>query len=489
MSVNTLVQLRSATPSLTTRLWSGGVWLGSANILEQVLRFARNIVLARLLVPEAFGTMAIVLSIASAVETFTEVGVREAIVQNPRGREGSLMNSAFWIAFSRTLCLYLFLFLTAPLVGRFYTNSQLVPLIRVAALSLLFTGLTSPGAYIAMKDMRFKRWAAIMHGGGMGGVLVTILLAMLTHDVWALALGYVAENAFRCSLSHLICPFVPTLKIDRDGARQLWAFSKRAIGLPFFNFIFIRSDVFVIGKVFSASTLGLYSLAISLAQVPAGFVMNLLGQLLMPTFSEVQQNNRKVNDLLLQVTSLLACLGLPIVAFVALSAHDLLAILYGSNYAAMAPALLVTAFTVLLNVLNGQITTVFYARGLPNLHRRCVVIMAILMAILIYPSIRLVGIVGAPIAALVAVAVGYMFQIARVKDLTGLRYSEYLKSFVPGFILVFCVIAIRLVCLQFVRPNTIGMSMLPGVAGCVVAYGALLLTPLRRGITVSIAAD
>jgi len=73
--------------SLKAKVMRGGTWLGAGSFSEQTIRFARNMVLTRILAPEAFGTMAIVLSAGSVIHTITDIGVKEAIIQNPRGTE------------------------------------------------------------------------------------------------------------------------------------------------------------------------------------------------------------------------------------------------------------------------------------------------------------------------------------------------------------------------------------------------------------------
>jgi len=471
--------------NLRGRVLRGGAWLGSSSFLEQAMRFGRNMLLARLLLPEVFGTMAIVLSAGAAIDSFTEIGVREALIQNPHGREPEFMNSAWWVAFIRSLGLYLLLFAAAPFIASFYGDPQLKPLLRFALVSLLFTGAMSPGAYAAMKEMRFKRWAAINHGGAIAGVLLTVMLAILWRNVWALAIGFAAENFFRFVLSYAICPFLPRLPVVRACVREVLEFSKRAVGLPFLNFVFIRADVFVIGKLFAPALLGLYSMAINVAQVPAAFAMNLLGQLLMPTFAQLQHDHRKLNDGLLRVTSLIACLGAPVVAFVAFSGGQILRVVYGPRYAAMAAPFVMGIFLVLINILNGQITTVFYAKGTPNLHRRAVGIMAGIMVALIYPLVHWFGIVGAPAAALLAALVGYGFQIARIHQLTGLRLAEYARALTPAGLLGVCVAVVRFGLAPFVPERPFLMPVLPAIIGCLLAYAMLLTKPLRRMMVLS----
>ena len=134
---------------LKAKVFRGGAWLGTGSVAEQTARFARNMILARLLAPSAFGTMAIVASASSALQAFTDIGAREALIQNPRGGESQYVSAAWWMAFGRALCTYALVFLAAPYVARFYGNANLSALLRVAASSVLFEGAISTKAYLA----------------------------------------------------------------------------------------------------------------------------------------------------------------------------------------------------------------------------------------------------------------------------------------------------------------------------------------------------
>ena len=296
---------------LKAKVFRGGIWMGAGSFSEQLTRFGRNMILTRLLAPEAFGTMAVVLSAGSVIQMVTDIGVKEAIIQNPRGSEDDYLSAAWWIASFRALSIYACIFLLAPVLSKFYGNHELIPLLRVVALSVVFEGTLSSKAYVAIKNMSFKKWAAIHHGGGIGGVILTLILSLFIRDVWALVLGNVAESAMRWALSYVLCPYAPLASWNRQAARDLLRFSRGLFGLSFLNLIFTRADVFVLAKLYSPAALGFYVMGIYLVQTPAGFLMNLLGQTLLPTFSKVQGNKVRENRILLQLNSLLVQLGMP----------------------------------------------------------------------------------------------------------------------------------------------------------------------------------
>lgn len=413
----------------TTR---GAVLLGSASVSEQASRFARNMLLARILAPSAFGTMALVMSASSIVGTLSEVGLRASVIRNPRGREKAYLNAAWWLAMGRGAGVYLICFLIAPLVARFYGNVELSALLRVALLSSLFEGAMSPRSCLPQRDMKFGRWAAITNGGAICGVVLTVILSFVLRDVWALAIGYCSENVFRFLLSYILCPGLPSLGWDKHAARDLLTYSRGAYGLSFLNLIFTRTDVFVLGKLYSPTALGLYTMAVYLVQTPGGFIQNMVGSTLLPAFANVQDDNERVNRVVLEVTSWLIVAGLPVMVMIWLYAPFLLRITYGARYLKSAGPLAVASAVVLLGILNGVITDVFCATGRPALHRRAVAASAVIMIVAIYPACKMFGVIGGQVAALIAILTSYFLQIIRLRGLTGLNLARYGSAFIPA---------------------------------------------------------
>jgi lipopolysaccharide exporter len=456
---------------LKAKVFRGGAWLGSGSTAEQAFRFGRSILLTRLLAPEAFGIMAVIMSASSMIHTITDIGVKEALIQNPHGTEKHYMSAAWWLALGRAASIAAFVCLAAPRIAKFYGNSEMTPLLRVATLSVVLDGAFSSKAYIAMKEMKFSRWAWINHGGGIIGILITITLSFFLRDVWALVLGVCAESAARCSLSFILCPFLPSFSWDKEAMQDLLRFSKGLFGLSFLNLIFARTDIFVLAKLYPAAQLGLYSMAIYLAQTPVNYIINLFGQTLFPTFAQIQNDHSRVNRVMTQVSSLLLFLGVPALVFVFFCGHSLLSIVFGQRYGTATAALIATCAVALVNVLNTQITCVFYAMGRPQLHRRCVTIMALIMIVITYPFAKWFGLVGGQLACFVAIVVGYLFQLARIRDLTGLDLSQYAKSF-PLAIGISASVAA--VCLGTRLSPALGRpipTLVFGVLGCLLAYG------------------
>jgi lipopolysaccharide exporter len=414
--------------SLKGRVLRGGVWLGGASFFEQAIRFGRNMLLTRILAPEAFGAMALVQSATTLIQMTVDVGAREALIQNPKGEEDSHVTAAWWMTVGRSTFIYAIIYVLAPFIAKFYGNSELTALARVVSLSMIFDGLMSPRAYVAIKTMKFWKWAAVNNGGGIVGVITTIVLGFFMRDVWALAIGYCSENAARCIFSYVICPYRPKLP-HFHAIRDLTKFSRGLVGIILFNMVFMRADVFVIGKLYPAAQLGLYSMAVYLIQTPLSFLVNVMNQTLLPALSRVQNDHQRMNRIILQTTSATVWLGLPVALFVIFCGHSLLTLAYGSRYGVASTSLGLACLAAFFNVLNNQITQAFYAKGMPQLHRRSVALMAVSVILLVYPLARIFGMWGAQLACLIAVIAGYLLQVERIRKVTGLKLSQYREVF------------------------------------------------------------
>jgi len=237
------------------------------------------------------------------------------------------------------------------------------------------------------------------------------------------------------------------------------------------NLIFSRTDIFVLGKLYSPTQLGVYSMGVALIGTPATFVINMLAQALFPAFAKVQHEKERINKILIEVTSWLILIGLPGAVVVYLCGSTLLSTAYGRRYVGAAAPLAVAGIVVLLNTLNACITCVFSALGRPGLHRRAVAASAVIMIIVSYPCCKALGIVGGQVAALMAIIVSYGLQVARMRDLTGLNLLRYARPVVPAALAaagIFLVgYGIRLLGLA-VNP-AIDISLV--MAACLIAYG------------------
>lgn len=473
-----LITTFKSTEKLKNRIIAGGFWLGLGSGFEEGLRFLRNIILVRLLAPDVFGVMAIVLAVKMGIQTISEVGTKKAIIQHANGAEEEYLNGAWFLSFGRGVWLFLLAYIGAPWLANFYDNPALVPLIRITFISVIFDGLLSPRAYVTIKQMNFGHWALINNGGGAVGVVTALILAFILHNVWALVIGIIVESVARFILSCFICPFFPRFKFKKSYTKDLIKFTRGVFGLGLFYFIYMKADIFVLGKFCTPAELGLYTMAISLAQIPFQFITALMDQMAMPVFAEMQTQNERLNRAILNLTSIIAYLCFPLLFFLAINGKDVLTLVYGSPYAAVSLPFVIIFASWLLRFCSIPIAQLYFALGHPELHRLFSGIRTCAILILIYPAVKWFGLVGAATAGLVSMLIGYIFQVIRLNDLTQLNLRKYASIFIKAIGVSFCVLLSWMLTRHVFPENTV-VNMLPGILGCLLCYGLFALLVFR----------
>jgi O-antigen/teichoic acid export membrane protein len=415
--------------SLKAKTARGSIWLGFGMTIEHGTRFFRNMILTRILVPEAFGLMAIVLAITSVFESFTQVGIGQSIIQNPDSESKTYLNGAWWFSFLRGLCIFIISFIFAPYIANFYHNSQLTVLFRISCISMFFNGLISGNLFIAQKNMDFKKWVIINQGGSLIGIIATVFLALNLKNVWSLVFGFTLESIARCLLSYIFCPFLPGIKFSRIHLSNLFRYSRGMFGLPILTLIFLQGDIFIIGKILPISDLGLYSMAVNLARAPFNAINNLASQLLSPVFSKFQKNFIKINHLISFFTKIVLFLCVPIVIICIIYSREILAFVYGESYKNVFIPFSIILISEIIKITGLPFVLFYFMSGRPEMHRLFTGLRAILLIGLIYFAIKMFALNGASIVVLISIFISFIFQIIQVNTITSIYNKNYYLIF------------------------------------------------------------
>lgn len=467
--IQTLIERYGKGSSLKARTARGSAWLAAGSGIEQGLRLVRNMILTRVLAPEVFGTMAIIFAINAFFQSFTYIGIREAIIQNTEGDQDPYLNGAWWLSLGRSLVLYAIAFVGAPLIAGFYENPELVPMLRVAFTSLFFRGIMSVKAYVAIKDFEFKKWIFIEQTGGAVGVLVTIGLTFAYHNVWALVFGFTFEAVAGTILSYLICPYLPRLKFNQKQFKSLLHFVRGMLGLPILTFIYMRIDIFFIGKLHSNSELGLYNMVANLAKIPSLLITKFISPLFMPAFSKIQDDNLRINKSIIEINTVFSYIGIPIIIFIILFAKPVLSVVYTSQYAQASIPFSILFTAAMLQNFSRPIVSVYLAKGNPGMLRAITGLRAFLVAALMYPAIKLFGLTGASLAVLFSMLVFQFVLIDRVRKITQLKLLYYLLPFVIALPLSVPIVTVRCLLFIFFTYNSF-LFLACGVGSLVLSY-------------------
>jgi len=456
--------------SLKARVARGGLWLGAGTVVDQGARFLRTVILARLLAREDFGLMAMALAASTALEAFTDVGIRQCVIQHKDGGERQFLNAAWLFSAVRGTVLFAIAQIVTVAVCRWMGRADLVTVIRIVSLSILFNALVSPRVYVLEKEMSFKQWTFLNQGTGLVGVGLTVVLAFFRPNAEALAIGFAAESALKAVGSYLVVPFRPRMVLPWAELRDIMKFAGRMAGVPVIMFFLMQADIVAVGKILGMDEVGAYSIAFTFASIPVVILSRVAVPLILPVFSHVKDDAAKLKEAVLLTTWCVGMLSLPVAALIAVTPRGLMTFFYGAAYGDTAVTLAVLAGYMLVRAVGPALTSVYMATGQPNLERRAMLVRAGILLVLIVPAVKYLGLVGAAGAQLVAAVGGAVAQLARIRRIVGFRVAQYLASMRDGALLALPVAAGGAV-LRWSFPENGAVQ----VAGGTVILGAMMV--------------
>jgi len=258
------------------------------------LRLLNNLILWRLLYPEAFGLMAIVNVCLSGLVMFSDIGIGPSIIQNDRGDDPTYLNTAWTIQVIREFLLCTVSFLIAGPIAAFYHEPQLAHLIPAASAISLLSGFNSTRLFTAVRTISLGRLTAIDLLAQAASLVVMIGLAWVTRSIWALIAGNLVSNLFRLVMSHTVLPGIRNrFRWDPSCARALLRFGRWIFFSTLLTFIALQSDRIILGKLIPMGLLGVYSVATTWAGLPVAVLGRVFSAVMFPLLSRM--HNEGVN--------------------------------------------------------------------------------------------------------------------------------------------------------------------------------------------------
>jgi O-antigen/teichoic acid export membrane protein len=422
--------------------------------------------------------MVLILSITQFFQAITEVGIRQSVIQNKNGASPEFLNMAWWFQGLRGAGLYIAVFFLTPLLCQFYfannpavlavhTSGELSAMVRVAFLAILFSGFGSPRAYILEKEFRFGKSMVLSQGSAVIGTVLSIVLAIVMRNVWALVIGFAASGLIGCLFSYILCPFRPRLECDESSCRELYGFARGMVGLPVLTYVAANVDVLVAGKLVPAALLGMYGLAISLAQMPRELFVQVISPILLPAFAEKQDDKEAICRAVLEITRATTLVVAPLVALGVICSKTILSIAYRPEYSVVAIPFCLLCLYVLFLTQAVTLGSVFFGIGQPEKHRIFVGFRALILIVLIYPAVKLFGLTGAAATLLLAGFGSLCVQVLAVHRVIGLKIRAYVISWLPGLVLAIPVLVSVLVA-QSLKPGCAMLHLAVGTLSCIV---------------------
>ncbi len=389
---------------LRSRVFSGALWTLATFASQNVLRLATNLVMARLLFPEAFGLMALVTVVIEGLGLFSDVGLRQSVIANARGDEPRFLHTVWSMQVVRGGLIFAIAALLAWPVARFYGEPELAGLIVCTAVSSLFAGFASTNIALLGRELSLGRLSGFTLGTQAFVALVSVALAWLHPTVWVLPLSAILSRAILCGVSHVWLPG-PRMRFAWDASMraEILRFGRWIMVSSIFGYLINNLDRLALGTSMSMADLGAYSVAAMLARVVLQVERRLNDEVLFPLLSRMgETSSPRSRAELVRARLALILLTHPVLIAMAVLGPELIGLLYDDRYAQAGWILQVLAVGLLFKTSVEPAEQILLARGDSFRFMQMLVMRSLIMSF----ALLLAGYRFGPTGIVVAVAAG-----------------------------------------------------------------------------------
>ncbi len=269
------------------------VWRFLERTGAQGVTFLVQIILARILDPEVYGTIALVTVFTTIMQVFIDSGLGNALIQK-QDADDLDFSSVFYFNMIMCCFLYLLMFFSAPYISAFYNNTELTPVIRVLSLILIISGVKNVQQAYVSRTMQFKRFFFATIGGTIGAAVVGIILACCGFGVWALVVQQLFNTMVDTLILWITVKWRPKMMFSFKRLKKLFSYGWKLLASSLLNTIYTDIRQIIIGKLYTSKDLAFYNRGQQLPKLITNNINASIDSVLLPSMSQVQDNRERV---------------------------------------------------------------------------------------------------------------------------------------------------------------------------------------------------
>lgn len=269
------------------------IWRYAERCGAQLVQFVVSIILARLLAPELYGSIALITVFTTLLNVFVDSGLGTALIQK-KDADDKDFSSVFFFNIGMCSALYGLMFLAAPVIAGFYGTSELIPVIRVQSLTLVISGLKNVQQAYVSRTMQFKRFFFATLGGTLCAAAVGILMAYRGYGIWALVVQNLVNTAIDTIILWFVVDWHPKFVFSLRRLKGLFSFGWKILVASLINTTYNQLWQLLIGKKYSSADLAYYNKGDSFPNIIVANINSSIDSILLPTMSQEQDDRKRV---------------------------------------------------------------------------------------------------------------------------------------------------------------------------------------------------
>ena len=417
----------------------------------QGVTFVVSIVLARLLGPEAYGTVSLVTVFTTIMQVFVDSGLGNSLIQK-KDADDLDFSSVFYFNIALCGALYGVMYLAAPVIARFYQMPELTAVVRVLSLVLVISGVKNIQQAYVSRHMQFRKFFFASLGGTISSAVIGIVMAYRGYGVWALVAQSLSNRAINTMILWFTVKWRPKRMFSWERLKGLLSFGWKLLAANLLNTVYNDLRTLIIGKFYGASDLAFYNRG---KQFPHFVVNNInvtIDSVLFPTLSAEQDQPERVRELTRRAVSVSTYIMMPMMMGIAVCAEPLVTILLTEEWLPCVPFLRIFCFTYAFHPASTANLNALKALGRSDLFLKLEIQKKIVGMVALLTTMW-ISVEAMAYSLLVTSVLSQLINTAPNKKLLNYPYREQLKDMLPQ-ILLSCGMGVIVYAVSFVKWNT-----------------------------------
>ncbi len=458
------------------KIFSNLIWRFSERIGAKLISVIVNLVLARLLAPEVFGTVAIVLVITDILQVFVESGFGTALIQK-KNADDLDFSSVFYFNLAACGILYILLFAFAPLISRLYGKPELLNIIRVVGTILLISGVRNVQQAYVSRNMLFKRFFFSTLGGTITAGIVGIVLARKGYGVWAYVAQYLLNNLVGTLILWFTVKWRPKLQFSMMRLKTLFTYGWKLLASSLLNTVSDKLRPLIIGLRFSEADLAFYNEGILFPNLIVENVNTSIDSVLLPALSEQQDAADNVKAMTKRAVEVSSYIMWPLMIGLFVCSGSLVRSVLGEKWIPCIPYIRIFSLYYALFPIHTANLNAIKAMGRSDIFLKLEIIKRFLDLAVVLCTLFM-GVKAMACGVLIQGLICLLINSFPNRELCNYPFGEQLMDILPSFLMaVFMGVAVSV--LSFIRLSNIATLLLQIFSGVIIYMGGSVLLRMK----------
>jgi len=419
--------------SLKQKTLTGLTWSFIDNIAGRGIAFIIGLILARLLTPKDFGLLGMLTIFIAISHSLIDSGFSQAIIRK-KNISSVDYSTVFYFNLAVSVLIFCFLFFIAPYVSYFFEEPQLKNLLRILSLAVIFDALSIIQRTILIKRIDFKLQTKISIIANIISGAVGVTMAFKGFGVWSLVVQTLIKAAINSALLWFWNKWIPSYVFSRASFKELFSFGSKLMLVGLINTTYKHVYHIIIGKFFSAQTLGFYTRAHMFSDMPSSNITSVIQRVSYPVMSELQDNPQKLKSSYKKLITNTMLITFVLMLGMAAVAEPMVILLIGEKWRTSILYLQMLCFVGMMYPLHALNLNILNVKGRSDLFLKLEVIKKSMAVPVIIIGV-LYGIKVMLVCMIVNTQIAYILNSYWSGKLIGYSFKEQVFDVFPSFLL------------------------------------------------------